>query len=83
MKKLFIVAISLFVSLAGAAQSGDSLSLEQRLMALEKKVADQGRITGKLSPFVHASGYLQAGYEYNDAGKSSFFLKRARVILSG
>lgn len=82
--KRFLIAVSLlFVSIAGAAQAGDSLTMEQRLMALENKVADQCNIIGRLSSYVHASGYLQAGYEYNDGGKSSFFLKRARVILSG
>lgn len=83
MKRAIIVMSLLLISLIGAAQTGDSLTLEQRVQSLEKKVAAQEKLTDKLSKYVHANGYIQAGYEYNDAGKSSFFLKRARVTLSG
>lgn len=54
-------------------------SLRMRVEKLEKKA----HVLNKIKRHLDISGYGQVGYEWSNDGTSSFYIRRARVSLSG
>ena len=100
--KAFIITLAAFAFVAISAQgqtqdNGTAIqqtqidSLQIRIDRLEKRVATWD----KIKQHFKISGYIQAGYEWNDAhtynsegvstskGASTFFIKRARLSFDG
>ena len=80
MKKLFLAAVALMICAASFAQNEtDNKTLEERVAALEKKSTDWN----KINKYVSVSGYVIGGYDWNDAGTSTFKLKNVNLSLFG
>ncbi|MBR5398203.1 MAG: hypothetical protein IK103_00230 [Bacteroidales bacterium] len=78
MKKLFLAAVALMICAASYAQN-ETKTLEERVASLEKKSVDWN----KINRYVSVSGYVIGGYDWNDAGTSTFKLKNVNLSLFG
>ncbi len=76
LKQLLLVIMAMALSLSAGAQQGDSLLYQKTKKEKFKEFADK---------HMRLSGYLQAGFEWNEANDptTTFYLKRARVSLTG
>lgn len=78
MRKLFLAAVALMICAASYAQN-ETKTLEERVASLEKKSVDWN----KINKYVSVSGYVIGGYDWNDAGTSTFKLKNVNLSLFG
>lgn len=85
MKFLFTL-LSLFTLLAVRAEQPDTVRVQPTLEQLSAEVETLKAKTltwERMREMLRVSGYLQMGYEWADDGTSTFFIKRARMSLSG
>lgn len=82
MKKLFLAAVAILISAASFAQN-ETKSLEERVTSLEKTVKTRTSSWDKISRYITPSGYLIGGYDWNDAGTSTFKIKNVNLTLAG
>ena len=79
MKQRHIIISALLLMGAGAfAQQPDAAASQQNIDAAQQNVT-----IDQLKKLVTPSGFLQAGYTYTDEPKSTFLLRRARLVLQG
>ena len=78
MRKLLLAAVALMICAASYAQN-ETKTLEERVASLEKKSVDWN----KINRYVSVSGYVIGGYDWNDAGTSTFKLKNVNLSLFG
>lgn len=97
MKRFTLLTIfcTLCTTLAISAQEGATTekanleaqvdSLKQCLAKAEKREKTKAKVKEVFSKYLKFSGYIQAGYDWNDKkdGTSTFHLRRARVSLAG
>lgn len=76
---LAVVAMAFTVGAQAQTTTNDVEALQERVEQLEKKSSFKSFADKHLK----LSGYLQAGVEWNQHDKTSFYLRRARVSLSG
>lgn len=82
MKKLFLAAVAILISAASFAQN-ETKSLEERVASLENTVKTRTSSWDKISRYITPSGYLIGGYDWNDAGTSTFKIKNVNLTLAG
>ncbi len=83
MKRLILLLLGLSACATLGATGRDSLS-DGALRAEVLRLRERSRAWDLLADRLpRISGYLQLGYEIDDAGTSDFFIKRVRVILQG
>ena len=79
MRKLFLAAVAIMICAVSYAQNEtEPKTLEERVASLEKKSVDWN----KINRYVSVSGYVIGGYDWNDAGTSTFKLKNVNLSYS-
>ena len=69
---------------SGAAAQEPLPEADERLRSEVHRLSERSRTWDRvLARMPRISGYLQLGYEADDAGTSEFFIKRVRVLLQG
>ena len=80
LKNLLLALAFVGFGLTAQAQSVENnASLEERVAQLETK----SKVKSFADKYLNLSGYLQAGVSWADNDKTTFYIRRARVSLSG
>ena len=84
MKRLFIATLALLFSAVASAQNENGhKTLEERVASLENTVKTRTSSWDKISRYISPSGYVIGGYDWNDAGTSTFKIKNVNLSLAG
>ena len=80
LKNLLLALAFVGFGLTAQAQSVENnASLEERVAQLETK----SKVKSFADKYLNLSGYLQAGVSWADNDKTTFYIRRARLSLSG
>ena len=84
MRKLFVAALALLICGFAQAQNDNSQkTLEERVASLENTVKTRTASWDKISRYISPSGYVVGGYNWNDAGTSTFKINHVNITFVG